>query len=364
VRERERGVGGRGVGGGAILCFRAHHLAARSYACHLRDQTPCSETSMPRLSADICRERVYPAHIPRAPGGQFVSLISRQSQGKPSVVELQGLPTLFPGSSASTRKRPTKLWSGSKPQSGLEREFLDTAERARIETAIRLAAEELDKEKVAKARFIQEHDDAVKREEKDESEAKMLHAKAVSLAQRAIDQRTTYHVELDRAGTAEKEMALDKRIASLMAEKSETLKGQAQQNSKMAHEAAEQASHLKHSILQLERQARAKGEHANAIVESAQQLLASARTMSEKAEAEDATEKEQTKNMPLLSRLNEHKKLEQEAMQHDLNELARAQLKVKQLTGVEGIDEASRAAEGVQDVQKSIASLQAQKSGA
>merc|ERR1712216_452515 len=226
----------------------------------------------PRKNAPGWREReAIFSHL----GGKFARchVCFSHFKTKPGQAErcgVAGATNMFPGSSASTRKRPTKLWSGSKPQSGLEREFLDTAERARIETAIRLAAEELDKEKVAKARFIQEHDDAVKREEKDESEAKMLHAKAVSLAQRAIDQRTTYHVELDRAGTAEKEMALDKRIASLMAEKSETLKGQAQQNSKMAHEAAEQASHLKHSILQLERQARAKGEHANAIVESAQ----------------------------------------------------------------------------------------------
>jgi electron transfer flavoprotein alpha/beta subunit len=36
-----------------------------------------------------------------------------------------------------------------------------------------------------------------------------------------------------------------------------------------------------------------------------------------------------------------------------------AQLKVKQLTGVEGIDEVSRAAEGIRDVQHKIDTLRA-----
>jgi hypothetical protein len=39
-----------------------------------------------------------------------------------------------------------------------------------IETAIRLAAEQLDKEKIAKERYIKEHDDAVAREQEDEKE--------------------------------------------------------------------------------------------------------------------------------------------------------------------------------------------------
>jgi hypothetical protein len=40
-----------------------------------------------------------------------------------------------------------------------------------IETAIRLAAEQLDKEKIAKERYSKEHDDAVAREQEDEKEA-------------------------------------------------------------------------------------------------------------------------------------------------------------------------------------------------
>ena len=39
-----------------------------------------------------------------------------------------------------------------------------------IESAIRLAAEQLDKEKIAKERYIKEHDDAVAREQEDEKE--------------------------------------------------------------------------------------------------------------------------------------------------------------------------------------------------
>jgi len=127
-------------------------------------------------------------------------------------VELEGVPTLFAGGSAG-RKPTTKLWSQTHP-GGLPKEFLDAAERVRIETAIRLAAEQLDKEKVAKARYVKEHDDAVAREHKDETEAKMLHSKAVSLAQKAIEQRTTFHVEQDRADTANQEIMLEKRLCS------------------------------------------------------------------------------------------------------------------------------------------------------
>jgi hypothetical protein len=132
--------------------------------------------------------------------------------------------------------RSTQLWS-PKPASGLPTEFADAAERVRIETAIRLAAEQLDKEKIAQVRYTKEHDDAVAREHKDEMEAKALHAKAVSLAQKAIEQRTTFHVEQDRAATANKEISLEKRIASLMASKSEALKSQAEQSVRVAHEA-------------------------------------------------------------------------------------------------------------------------------
>ena len=41
----------------------------------------------------------------------------------------------------------------------------------------------------------------------------------------------------------------------------------------------------------------------------------------------------------------------------DLNQLARAQLRVKQLTGIEGIDETSRAAESMREVQRKMSSL-------
>jgi hypothetical protein len=256
--------------------------------------------------------------------------------------------------------RSTQLWS-PKPASGLPTEFADAAERVRIETAIRLAAEQLDKEKIAQVRYTKEHDDAVAREHKDEMEAKALHAKAVSLAQKAIEQRTTFHVEQDRAATANKEISLEKRIASLMASKSEALKSQAEQSVRVAHEAGTEAEHLEHKIRKLEHETKEKGQHATVMVDTAKRLLQSARAMSQAAEAKAA--KQATLKAPednsLLARLNEHQRLAHEAMKYDLTRLARAQLKVKQLTGVEGIDEVSRASEGIRDVQHKIDALRA-----
>jgi len=266
---------------------------------------------------------------------------------------------LFPGGSAG--RKTTKLWSQTHP-GGLPKEFLDAAERVRIETAIRLAAEQLDKEKIAKARYIKEHHHAVAREHTDETEARMLHSKAVSLAQKAIEQRTTFHVEQDRADTANKEITLEKRIASLMAAKSESLKNQASKSVKVAHEATTEADLLTHKIRTLEKDASEKGQEATAIVDTAKRLLTSAREMSQQAEAKEMiknSRKTVSKNGSLLSRLSEHQKLAHQAMQYDLNQLARAQLKVKRLTGVEGIDEVSRASEGMRDVQKKIDSLRA-----
>jgi hypothetical protein len=138
--------------------------------------------------------------------------------------------------------------------------------RVRIETAIRLAAEQLDKEKIAKERYMKEHDDAVAREQQDEAEAKQLHNKAVGLAQKAIEQRTTFHVQQDRAEMADKEIGLDKRIASLMAAKAESMKKQAEQSVRVAHEASTEAEHLKAKIRSLEKDALDKGEHASVMV--------------------------------------------------------------------------------------------------
>lgn len=259
--------------------------------------------------------------------------------------------------------KSTKLWSPVNPdKQSLPKEYLDNAERVRIETAIRLAAEQLDKEKIAKERYMKEHDDAVAREQQDEAEAKQLHNKAVGLAQKAIEQRTTFHVQQDRAEMADKEIGLDKRIASLMAAKSESMKKQAEQSVRVAHEASTEAEHLKAKIRSLEKDALDKGEHASVMVDTAKKLLQSARSMSQKAEAkeskriQDASKKSATDHT-LLGRLKEHERLAHAAMQNDIEKLARAQLKVKRLTGVEGIDEISRAEEGIRDVQQQIDSL-------
>ena len=190
---------------------------------------------------------------------QVIAVGARQGNLRRGAVELQSVATFAPGGGAAVRKTTT-LWS-PKPAKGLPKEFLDAAERVRIETAIRLAAEELDKEKIAKERYAKEHDEAVVREEKDEKEAKRLHAKAVSLAQKAIEQRTTYHVEQDRAETASKEIGLEKRIASLMAAKSESLKSHAEKSMLVAHEASSEAEQLKKKIQALERDATEKGRH-------------------------------------------------------------------------------------------------------
>lgn len=190
---------------------------------------------------------------------QIVAVGARQGNLRRGAVELQSVATFSPVGGAAVRKTTT-LWS-PKPAKGLPKEFLDAAERVRIETAIRLAAEELDKEKIAKERYAKEHDEAVVREEKDETEAKKLHAKAVSLAQKAIEQRTTYHVEQDRAETASKEIGLEKRIASLMAAKSESLKSHAEKSMLVAHEASSEAGELKKKIQALERDATEKGRH-------------------------------------------------------------------------------------------------------
>ena len=191
---------------------------------------------------------------------QVVAVGARQGAGRGGAIELEAATTLFSGGSADGVRKSTKLWS-PKPANGLPKEFLDAAERVRIETAIRLAAEQLDKEKIAKERYAKEHDQAVEREKKDETEAKRLHAKAVSLAQKAIEQRTTYHVEQDRAETAEKEIGLEKRIASLMASKSESLKSHAEKSMLVAHEAASEAGELKKKIHALEKDATEKGKH-------------------------------------------------------------------------------------------------------
>ena len=196
---------------------------------------------------------------------QVVAVGARQGAGRGGAVELEAVPTLFAGGSADAVRKSTKLWS-PKPANGLPKEFLDAAERVRIETAIRLAAEQLDKEKIAKERYAKEHDQAVEREKKDEAEAKRLHAKAVSLAQKAIEQRTTYHVEQDRAETADKEIGLEKRIASLMASKSESLKSHAEKSMLVAHEAASEAGELKKKIHALEKDATEKGEHGDCLL--------------------------------------------------------------------------------------------------
>jgi len=108
-----------------------------------------------------------------------------------------------------------------------------------------------------------------------------------------------------------------------------------------------------------------KGKHATAIVDTAKRLLTSAKMMSQEAEAKEATRRAamaaKPKDNTLLARLGEHRRLAHEAMQHDLHKLARAQLKVKELTGVEGIDEVSRAAEGIRDVQHKIDRLRTSK---
>lgn len=241
-------------------------------------------------------------------------LDARQRMNPVGLEAGHGLPA---AGSAGTGERLTALWS-PKPPTKAPKEFVDAADRVRIERAIRLAAVQLEKERAAQARYAKEHDAAVKREDADESEAKMLHARAVSLAQKAIDQRTTYHVELDRANRARQETELDKRIATLMAGRSRGLKRDAKVNTQVAQQAAEEAAHLKHTIRTLEQEAREKGSDATAIVDSATKLLNSARTLSDKAAAEESLKRDQSKleHGTLLSRMHDHKRLEQEAMQH------------------------------------------------
>mmetsp|Transcript_15923 Transcript_15923/g.24796 ORF Transcript_15923/g.24796 Transcript_15923/m.24796 type:complete len:320 (+) Transcript_15923:78-1037(+) len=277
------------------------------------------------------------------------------TQPNAAPVELEGLSALR---AHMVHRHPNsklaEVAPGWKPQgkNSMPKDFLDSAERVRLETAIRLAADKLEKQQDEKALLEKQQELAESNSKKAKAEAQVLQAKVQDLADKAVGEKTTSDVEHNKGETTHKEEKIEKRIASLMAEKTHDFEEKSERQAALAEEGRQEAGQLKAKITELDEDARSKGKHADAVVTTAKQLLASAKRMS--AQAETMVQAPPATKKSLLERLHDHKKMAEAHYDADMKILAKAQLKLKKMTGVEGVDEISRAQEHSRDVKEKI----------
>ncbi|KAJ1487194.1 hypothetical protein T484DRAFT_1787268 [Baffinella frigidus] len=357
--------------------------------------------------------------------------------------DLESVSARMAGADARGRTGQGRLQSllGGKPAHTPE-SFSRTAERVRLESAIKIAAEKLEQEKEHRARLQTEHEAALqiaaeKLEQEKEHRARLrteheaalqeftqksqvahhLRERSSIFAEEAVEKRTVSQVESDKADTEGKEEQLETRIATLMAYKAQNLKERAAaqlskeqaQNlkeraaaqlskeqaaeehaeelkqivssdnllaaaehaeelkqivssgnlraaaehaeelkqivSELERMASEKGQELKQIVSELERMANEKGQHADAIVASAKGLLASARDMAREAEEQAGQLGGAARSTP--------------EMEADQKELAEAEIKLKNMVGVEGVDETSRAQEAIQESSQTADELRA-----
>jgi len=274
-----------------------------------------------------------------------------------SPVVLEGLPTFFAGGRPQLHSTRVDKNGNTISDENLPQPFLDAAKRVQLEAAIRAAAEKLEEQRDKKAKLEHEYDVAAAAAVKDGANAELLHQRAAQQAADAIEQQTKSKVEMDKATSEKERMELEKKIATLMTFKSRHLKDEEEKATAAEKAAQAHADTLKTKAAQLKATAHSEGENANAIVRTAKELLASAKELSSKAAtmpvaasmtAADAKEKS------LLERLHDEKAAAHAVYERDMHDLAKAQLKMKGLTGVEGIDEVSRTEEGIADAHRKL----------
>jgi hypothetical protein len=277
-------------------------------------------------------------------------------------------------SAAQTRSGQARLVAllEGKP-ANLPPAYSQKAERVRIETAIKVAAQQLDQEKEHKARLEAEHQEALEEYLEKDKVAKDLLARSQEYAQQAVEKHTLATVETDKAETDGKEEQLERKVAELMAYKAQTLRERAAAQVGKEQDAARRAAELKEIVQQLERIAAEKGEHADAVVASARGLLRSAREMAREAEAQAAggvafgaagadmgagADADAGARKPLLARMKESAAVEKKALAADQRQLAAAELRLKKVQGGSGgVDESSRAQEAIEDARDAAREL-------
>jgi len=235
--------------------------------------------------------------------------------------------------------------------------FAEEAEKTRLETAIRLQAAKLERDQTAKKNFDQIYAEKSAEAEAEKKRAEGLLQQGRTAASQAVERRAEYRVAKSKADADQHEVALDKKLASLMAYRAQSLREHAK------HRAEELASlENKHKDLAEHRedlieQAKRQGRQAEAVIATADNLLKSAREMSQKGAERAASANGEYTAVSKSERLAAAQKEAHQAMESDMERLAAAKLSHKGLTGVEGVDELSRAQEKITALDRKLSDL-------
>jgi len=232
--------------------------------------------------------------------------------------------------------------------------FAEEAERTRIENSIRLDASKLERDQNVKEELERHYTDSSARAEADDLKAKGLLSQGQVAASQAVGHRAEYNVEQSKASADFKEITLDRKLASLMAYRSQSLREHAKHRAEELTELEKQAEALRSHREHLLGEAKIRGRQAEAVISTADSLLASARAMSKRGAEAQVVNGESLEDQSKLERLASASKKASAFLEEDMERLARAKLQHKRLTGVEGVDELSRAQEMISALDRSL----------
>eukprot|EP00960_Hanusia_phi_P055181 762903-Hanusia_phi.AAC.1 len=296
------------------------------------------------------------------------SLFSRWKRSEPSSITFVGASALLmllfvytartsaPGKDVGGMLLQSKLQVESNKRKFIPQEFLDAAERVKVDRAIKMIALNLEKEKAKRAKLVHLHDKVSRRLRYQQQLAHQLKEKASSLSDKELEKYTSYRIAKGKEDSILQQMDLDHELASLMGARAQQDKILAVNAMVKAENDVKQVDALRHKIAELGTKAKQEGEKADAMVLTAHNLLDDTikkRKMEEITSVGSTTPEQE----PLLTRLRKHQVIAEREMEDDIRELARSQLREKKLIGVEGVDPISRNLESIKNVQGEIDQL-------